>query len=162
MEKKLDGNYARMLRAILNKTWRQYPTKHQLYGHQLPITKTIRIRRTKHEGHCWSSRDKLISDVLQWNPSHGRKEQHDQLKLTYSSFVRIRDLAKRTCQKRWTIGRGGERGSGISMLMAGHAAADDDVFQCVKPKYIYTLILCLMLTLIICCQELLSVQVALL
>ena len=27
MEKKLDGNYTRMLRAILNKSWRQHPTK---------------------------------------------------------------------------------------------------------------------------------------
>ena len=40
MEKKLDGNYKRMLRAILNKSWRQHPTKQQLYGH-LPIKKTI-------------------------------------------------------------------------------------------------------------------------
>ena len=30
LEKKLDGNYTRMLRAILNKSWRQHPTKHQL------------------------------------------------------------------------------------------------------------------------------------
>ena len=36
MEKKLDGNYSRMLRAILNETWRQQPTKQQLYGH-LPL-----------------------------------------------------------------------------------------------------------------------------
>ena len=41
LEKKLDGNYARMVRAILNKSWRQHPTKHQLYGHLPPITKTI-------------------------------------------------------------------------------------------------------------------------
>ena len=27
MEKKLDGNYTRMLRAILYKSWRQQPTK---------------------------------------------------------------------------------------------------------------------------------------
>ena len=27
MEKKLDGNYTRILRAILNKTRRQHPTK---------------------------------------------------------------------------------------------------------------------------------------
>ncbi len=37
LEKKLDGNYTRMLRAILNKSWRQHPTRHQLYGH-LPWT----------------------------------------------------------------------------------------------------------------------------
>ena len=30
LEKKLDGNYARMLQAILNRSWRQHPTKQQL------------------------------------------------------------------------------------------------------------------------------------
>ena len=72
LEKKLDGNYTRMLRAILNKSWRQHPTRHQLYGHLPPIAKTILVRRTRHAGHCWRSRDKLISDVLLWIPTHGR------------------------------------------------------------------------------------------
>ena len=36
-----------MLRAILNKSWRQHPTRHQLYGHLPPITKTIQVRRTR-------------------------------------------------------------------------------------------------------------------
>ena len=72
LEKKLDGNYTRMLRAILNKSWRQHPTRHQLYGHLPPITKTIQVRRTRHAGHCWRSRDELISDVLLWTPAHGR------------------------------------------------------------------------------------------
>ena len=44
LEKKLDGNYTRMLRAILNKSWRQHPTRHQLHGHMPPITKTIQVR----------------------------------------------------------------------------------------------------------------------
>ena len=43
LEKKLDGNYTRMLRAILNKSWRKHPTRHQLYGHLPPITKTIQM-----------------------------------------------------------------------------------------------------------------------
>ena len=72
LEKKLDGNYTRMLRAILNKSRRQHPTRHQLYGHLPPITKTIQVRRTRHTGHCWRSRDELISDVLLWTPTHGR------------------------------------------------------------------------------------------
>ena len=33
LEKKLDGNYTRKLRAILNESWQQHPTKHQQYGH---------------------------------------------------------------------------------------------------------------------------------
>ena len=65
-------NYTRMLRAILNKSLRQNPTKHQLYGHLPPITKTIQVRRTRHAGHCWRSRDELISDVLSWTPTYGR------------------------------------------------------------------------------------------
>ena len=72
LEKKLDGNYTRMLRAILNKSWRQHLTKYQLYGHLPPITKTIEVRRTRHAGHCWRSRDELISDILRWTPTYGR------------------------------------------------------------------------------------------
>ena len=72
LEKKLDGNYTRMLRAILNKSWQQHPTRHQLYGHLPPITKTIQVRRTRHAGHCWRSRDELIRNVLLWIPTHGR------------------------------------------------------------------------------------------
>ena len=48
MEEKLDGNYTRMLRAILSKSWRQHSTKQQLYGHLLPIMKTIQVRWTRH------------------------------------------------------------------------------------------------------------------
>ena len=72
LEKKIDGNYTRMLRAILNKSWRQRPTKHQLYDHLPPITKTIQVRRTRHAGHCWRSRDELISNVLLRTPTYGR------------------------------------------------------------------------------------------
>ena len=72
IEKKLGGNYTRMQRAILNKSMRQHSTKQLLYGHQLPITKTIQDRRTWHRGHCWRIKGKLISDLLQWTPLHGR------------------------------------------------------------------------------------------
>ena len=91
LEKKLDGNYTRMLWATLNKSWRQHPTKHQLYG----------------------------------PPHMAKQKQDDQLEHTYSSSVRIRDVALKICQRRWTIGRSSERGSGISVLVAQHH--DDDM-----------------------------------
>ena len=72
LEKKLDGNYTRMLRAILNKSWRQHPTRRQLYGHLPPITKTIQVRRARHAGHCWRSKDELVSDILLWTPTYGQ------------------------------------------------------------------------------------------
>ena len=137
LEKKLDGNYTRMLRAILNKSWRQHPTKHQLYGHLSPITKTIQPRRTRLAGHCWRSRDELISDVLLWTLTHGRAKQDDQHEHTFSSYVRIRDVVQKTCLRRWTIGKSGERGSGISLLPARHNDDDDDdIYQWLKWIYL--------------------------
>ena len=50
-------------------------------------------------------------------------EQHEQ---TFSNYVRIRDVVQKTCQRRWTIGKNGERGSGISELPARHDDHDDD------------------------------------
>ena len=70
--KKLDGNYTRMLRAILNKSWWQHPTRHKLYGHLPPVTKTIQVRWTRHAGQCWKSKYEHISDVLQWTPAYGQ------------------------------------------------------------------------------------------
>ena len=72
MEKKLDSNYTRMLQAILNKSLRYHPTKQQLYRHLHLIMKTIQVRWTRHVGHCWRSKDELISDVFPWTPSHGQ------------------------------------------------------------------------------------------
>ena len=121
-EKKLDGNYTRMLRAILNKSWRQHPTKHQLYSHLPPIKKTIQVRRTTHAGHCWRCRDKLINDVPQWTPTYGRAKAGRPAR-TYIQQL-CEDMG--CSHRRWMIGRSGESGSGISVLMARH---DDDECQ---------------------------------
>ena len=43
-----------------------------MYVYLPPITKTIQVRRTRHAGHCWRSRDELIGYVLLWTPTHGR------------------------------------------------------------------------------------------
>ena len=69
--KRLATTTQECLRVILNKSWRQLPAKQQLYGLFPPITKTIKIRRTRHAEHCWRSKDELISDVLLWTSSHG-------------------------------------------------------------------------------------------
>ena len=128
LEKKLDGNYTRMLRAILNKSCQQHPTRHQLYSHLPPITKTIQARRTRHAGHCWRSRDKLISDVLLWTPKYGRAKAGQPARTYIQQLYGIQDVALKTCQRRWTIGRSGERESGISVPAAQHDG-DDDIYM---------------------------------
>ena len=45
---------------------------HLLYGHLPPITRTIQVIRARHAGHCWRSKDELISDVLLWTPAYGQ------------------------------------------------------------------------------------------
>ena len=90
LEKKLDSNYTRMLRAILNKSWRQHPTRHQLYGHLPPITKTIQVRWTRHAGYCWRSKDELISDVFLWTPAYG------QAKAGWPAWTCIQQLCEDT------------------------------------------------------------------
>ena len=100
LKKKLDGNYTRILRAIWNNSWRQHLIRHQLYGHLPPITKTIQVRRNRHAGYSGRSKDELICDVLVWTPAYGQAKQDDQLEHTYSSYVKIRDVALKTCQKR--------------------------------------------------------------
>ena len=64
----LHKNAASNLEQVLAAT----PPRYQLYGHLPPITKTIQVRRTRYAGHCWRSRDELISDVLLCTPTYGR------------------------------------------------------------------------------------------
>ena len=119
LEKKLYSNCTRMQRAILNKFWRQHPTKQQLYGHLPPITKTIQVKQTRHIGHCWRSEDKFMT--YSCGPHHmDEQRQNNQLEPTYNSSVPIRDVALKTSREQWTIETGGERGSGRSVLAAHH------------------------------------------
>ena len=111
-----------------SKTWRQHPTRHQLYGHLPPIRKTIRFRRTRHARHCWRSRHELISDVLLWTTHIAWQKLDKQLEHTFNSSARIRDVALKTYQRRWTIGKSGERGSGISVLAAQHHCDGDPIY----------------------------------
>ena len=60
-----------MLRAILNKSRKQHSTKLQLYGLLPPIPQFIQIKRTRHVGHCWKSKEALIIDVLLRIPLNG-------------------------------------------------------------------------------------------
>ena len=70
LENKLEGNYTRMLDVVLIKLCQQHPRK-MLHGHLPTILEIIQISQTRHTGHCWSSRDKLISNILLWTLTHG-------------------------------------------------------------------------------------------
>ena len=118
LHKNLASNIEQVLAA--------HTTRHQLYGHLSPIMKTIQARRNRHGEDCRRSKDELISDVLLWNPAYGQAKAGRQLEHTYSSYVRIRDVALKTCLWQWMIGLSGEIGSWISVLAARHGDDGDD------------------------------------
>ena len=60
IKKKLYRNCTRMLRIILNKSWKQHTIKQQQYDQQPPISKSSQMRRTRYAGLCWGKKDELI------------------------------------------------------------------------------------------------------
>ena len=105
---------------------RQHPTKQQLYGHLPPIMKTIKVRRTRHVEHCWRSKDELISDVHLWTPSHGWAKAGWPARIYIQQLCADMGCTLKTCWKQRTIETGGDRGSGISVLMVQYDDDDDD------------------------------------
>ena len=88
--------------------------------HLPPITKTIPVRRTRHAGHCWRSRDELIGDVLLWTTTYIRAKAGRPARTYIQQLCRIWNVVLKTYQRQCTIRRSGERGSGISVLAARH------------------------------------------
>ena len=61
------------------------------------------------------------------SPHTAAQKQDDQHERTFSSYVRIQVVVLKTYLGRWTIGRSGERGSGISVLPARYDDDDDEI-----------------------------------
>ena len=57
------ASWERQKNAVLNKFWKQYPTKQQLNGQLQFILQTIKIKRGRYADHCWKSKDELKSDL---------------------------------------------------------------------------------------------------
>ena len=100
LKKKLNGNYTRMLQAILNKSWRQHLTRHQLYGHFPPSRKLYKLDEPDTQDTTGEARTKSSVMYSYGLPHMAKQRQDDQLEHTYSSYVRIRDVTLKTCKKR--------------------------------------------------------------
>ena len=75
--------------------------------------------------------------MYSYGPPHmAGQKQDNQHEHTFSSYVRIQDVAMKTCQRRWMIGKSRERGSWISVLVARHDNDDIDIFI-IAHIYIY-------------------------
>ena len=134
MEKKLDGNYTRMLRAILYKFWRA-PHKSSSYtatNHPLRKLSKLDEPDTRDTAREVGTNSWVMNSC---GPLHMDEQRQDvQLEHTYSSSVPLQDVALKISRKQWTIGRCGERGSEISVLIAWHNDDDDIGGRCVETK----------------------------
>ena len=63
---RLDGTYTRLLMCVKNISWKNHPTKEQIYGELPPISTTVARRRAIFAGHCYRCKDQAISDILLW------------------------------------------------------------------------------------------------
>ena len=64
-----------MLRAALNVSWREHMSNRELYNNIPRIKSPIREQRMRFAGHCWRSKNELVSDVLLWTPKHGQRSR---------------------------------------------------------------------------------------
>ena len=73
IDKSLDGCYTRILRRALNVSWKDHITNKELYGDLPKITTGISKRRLQFAGHCKRSEGKVISELVTWRPTQGRR-----------------------------------------------------------------------------------------
>ena len=56
-----------------NVTWRQRITNEVLYVGLPRISTTIREGRFRFSDHCWRGKNEVISDLVLWEPKHGKR-----------------------------------------------------------------------------------------
>ena len=126
LERKLDGNYTRMLQEILTSPGGNIPTRHQLYGHCLLSRKLFKLDEPDMQDTAGEAGANSYVMYSYGPPHMAEQKQDDQNEHTYSNYVRIRDVVQKTCQRRWTIGKSGEIGSVISESERNRESWDDD------------------------------------
>ena len=87
METKIDGLYTKLLRRVLNVSWRDHVSNKELYGNLPPLSYTIRQRRLRFAGHCFRAEDQPVTNLLFWSPTQGKRGRGAGMK-TYPKLLR--------------------------------------------------------------------------
>ena len=89
---RLDGCYTRLLRRVLNISWKKHPTIATLYGDLPRISTQVKRRRIQFAGHCARATDEHVSSCVLWrHPS----SLHRSRKLTFpDTLSRDTSIAK--------------------------------------------------------------------
>ena len=80
MKIKIDGLYTKLLRRVLNVSWRDHISNKDLYQSLPPLSSTIRQHRLRFAGHCFRAHNQPVTNLLFWTPSQGRRERGPGIK----------------------------------------------------------------------------------
>ena len=86
-KEKVIGAYTRILRTALNKTWKQHLTNKEIYGKIQKITNSIREQRLRFAGNFRRSKNELTSDLLLWQPLHGKRSRGRPSKIIIDQLI---------------------------------------------------------------------------
>ena len=79
-----------------NVTWRQHIPNEVLYAGLPRISTTIRERRLRFNGHCWRSKNEVVSDLVLWEPKHGKRNVGRQAR-TLVDMLEAKNGVPRDC-----------------------------------------------------------------
>ena len=110
----------------MNKSWRQHPQSTSCTATDYLSRKLSKLD----ESNMWDIAGEVGTNSLAMyscGPLHmDELRQDDQSEPIYNRSMPIQNVALKTSRERWTIEKGGEKGSGISVLIARHD--DDDIY----------------------------------
>ena len=75
LTKRLDGVYTRLLRFALSISWKDKVRNTTLYGKLPKLSEKVRARRLRLAGHCVRHEDEVASNLILWDPLHGRRSR---------------------------------------------------------------------------------------
>ena len=107
-----------MLRANLNIHWSTHPSKERLYGNLNRKTSVINKRRTRYAGHCYRSKDEVVSNLILWTTKRGKAKVGRPGKtytkqLTEDADCQLEDLPRAMQDREYWRGR-------VNMVRAIH------------------------------------------
>ena len=65
--------YTKMLRAVKNLTWQKHITSEVLSAGLPRISTTMKERSLRFSGHCWRSKNEVVSVLVQLELKHGKR-----------------------------------------------------------------------------------------
>ena len=91
LRRKIDGCYTKLLRMLLNISWRYKISNKILYNGIPLITDVVASRRMRFSGHCLCHNDEIAHNLILWEPKFSRRNRGRQW---YSYKIYIHRLSK--------------------------------------------------------------------